>query len=159
MDINVNDTFILGADTYNFTVFKQKIIQKGKGKGNTAITRRAYFPNPEQAFEYLKDQGLVESDAVTLKELLTVLDVTKKELKTVIEDNILTIVDFKDEKESYGIELQKIIKMERTIAAFRRNIENNITRLETKIDAGGDFNYLSAQTDILYEILETEGIQ
>ena len=123
MKIKINEKFTLGLNAYNFIVYTHGILKSGKHKGEVGILKRFYFSAPEQAFNYLLERGMCQSDATTLKTLLTALDTIKNELKTTIKDNILAIVDFKEGKESYGIELQKIIKMERALNILREDAE------------------------------------
>lgn len=74
--------YTLTADAYQFSLYEDKVIEKGDNAGNVRRELVGHFPKLEQVANRLFSLEIAKSDAETLSEILKVVGATRQLIKT-----------------------------------------------------------------------------
>jgi len=83
MKIEINDKYRIQSDSVQIMVIQKSVISKpgSKHKGEESTTTLGYFRTVQQAFKFLLQQQILDSDATSFKELIEEVARIEKELK------------------------------------------------------------------------------
>ena len=86
MKIEINDKYRIQSDSVQIMVIQKSVISKpgSKHKGEESTATLGYFRTVQQAFKFLLQQQILDSDATSFEELIEEVERIEKELKQAI---------------------------------------------------------------------------